>query len=203
MTDSYDWFYNFVEGLYDNPLVRGEFVLMHGNVPVGGISAYPLPESHYGPLHIHLKEIRAFKKGGGRQLMQHLTRRADELGITMSGTVKPLHSDIYKRSWTKKKLMDWYLGFGFKKEDSSHIIRKPKTYMPNPIYGPEWANFEKFKPGVEVVFVRTAYKGSIGRITKQKIVEGDIWFVVQLSERTHAIAAPTDIEVWDVNSTMW
>lgn len=115
-----------LEGLWRNPIDPREWVLLdkRGN-PLAGVILDQVNPSVGGSDYIELVYIRAMKKGGARKLMEILVERADELGATIVGTVKPLRAQAYDmKKMSKRNLLKWYREFGFE-TDGDEILREP------------------------------------------------------------------------------
>jgi hypothetical protein len=114
-------------GMYLNPFNPRELVLYdETGDPVAGVTLVHLSPTSWGPGHIYLESIRAMKKGGGRELMEILVDRADQYGVTITGDVKPLKSQVYgMKKMPLKKLKDWYRQFGFQMKRGDEMLRLP------------------------------------------------------------------------------
>lgn len=190
-----DWYEKLLEGLYYNPLSRGEFVLMDGKQPVAGFTPHAMSEQHWGPKHVHLEDLRALRKGGGKQLMELICTRADELGITFSGLCKPLDSQVYGRKMALKKLLAWYKAFGFESQggNSEHgydIIRKPRGYKTNPIFPKDWDHGHK--PDNQVRYKR----GDQVRVKESPGREFGGWIGTVVMVRKPIFTTPLSYKVW-------
>lgn len=105
-----------LEGLYQNPFDPREWILLDkSGEPLSGVQLSQLNPSCWGPNNIHLHFVRAIRKGGGRALMELLVQRADELGATLTGDIKPMRAAAYgMKKMSKQALRKWYRQFGFK-----------------------------------------------------------------------------------------
>lgn len=132
-----------LEGFFGNPINPREAVLVRGDgEPLAGVTLHHMSASAWGPNYLHLEEVRAMSRGGGRAAMEILVDRADENCATIAGTVKPLPAAAYgMKKMSQSKLMAWYKQFGFvpEKKGSPDIIRRPdpsKCAPPPPL--PKW-----------------------------------------------------------------
>ena len=118
-----------LEGFFRNPINPREWVLLdkRGN-PLAGVTLHHMNSASWGLNYLHLEEIRAMTKGGGRKAMELLIEHADLLCATIGATVEPLRAAAYKmKKLSKRRLMDWYKDLGFVQERGGgfEIVRYP------------------------------------------------------------------------------
>jgi hypothetical protein len=66
------------------------------------------------PGWIHVSEIYALRRGGGRKALELLVARADALGVTLHLYAQPLEAaPSGGKRLSKRKLKAWYKQFGF------------------------------------------------------------------------------------------
>jgi hypothetical protein len=126
-----------LEGSFENPLYGREAIFMEGKEMIAGVVLMQVPHDVI-PNRVHIAELRAIAKGGGRKVMDLITKRADGLGITLDLMPVPQRKGYYLKPLTLRKLVAWYRGFGFELQGrmtDGYMIRYPKQGMAdNPVY---------------------------------------------------------------------
>jgi hypothetical protein len=125
-----------VEGAYLNPLYQREWVFMDEETPLAGVVLMQVPHEIIAN-RVHIAELRAMSKGGGRKAMELITKRADEMGVSLDLSPVPRRAGFYMKPMTLRKLVAWYKKFGFVLHGTirdGYMIRQPKQKVAeNPI----------------------------------------------------------------------
>jgi hypothetical protein len=102
-------------GTAENPLNPRQRVFMQGRDPYALVA---LDLIRWEPDWIHVSEIYALRRGGGRKALELLVARADALGVTLhlyAQPLEPLYGGGKKagKRMSKRQLKAWYRQFGF------------------------------------------------------------------------------------------
>jgi hypothetical protein len=103
-------------GTVGNPHNPKHRIFMQGRKPYALVA---LDLIRWEPDWIHISEIYALRRGGGRKALELITARADALGVTLhlyAQPLEPLYGGGKKAGilMGKRKLKAWYKQFGFK-----------------------------------------------------------------------------------------
>jgi hypothetical protein len=73
------------------------------------------PADEFGENRVHIHNIAANVKGGGRRAMEIICQNADKVGIVLTLNACPLRTDLYSAPLDTQILVKWYENFGFKR----------------------------------------------------------------------------------------
>lgn len=100
-----------------NPLNERETVLDQGGLRAG-VTLIEYPD------RVHVKDLRAMSRGGGRKAMEQVVSLADKHGVTLSLLAVPYAATPGGgKKMSSKELQEWYRGFGF--EGTTSMTRAP------------------------------------------------------------------------------
>jgi hypothetical protein len=101
-----------------NPLNEREMLI---GTPTGGVTL------KIGMDGIHVHDLRAIERSGGRKALEAVLKIADDHGLQVGLNAIPGESHAGKKM-TEAKLRAWYRGFGFEAErGGTYMVRKPQA----------------------------------------------------------------------------
>lgn len=94
------------------------------------------PADEFGENRVHIHNVVANVKGGGRKAMEVICQNADKVGITLTLNACPLRTDLYSTPLDTQTLVKWYENFGFTKRATRAVLNEcdPMPHSTNPLW---------------------------------------------------------------------
>mgnify|MGYP001578005246 CR=1 FL=1 len=88
-----------------------------------------LPDDEFGRDRVHINSVQAVVKGGGAAGMELICKNADDLQVILSLNASSFRTPMYAEMLPRKKLIEWYARFGFKRISIGCTPKSLSLYM--------------------------------------------------------------------------